>query len=596
MKRFSALFFAFLLVTASLVLPTAAAPTDGLTFAENESYPISRPFEAIPLTFEAWVYVPTGDSARQGTVIGNYEGGVSCVNFEITTSGRPRLYVVDSTKTVRDYTFSGADVRTGDWTHVAIVYDSANDKVDCYINGTLRATKTGAPTMESSVIGTAFALAGDNRSGNAQYFKNALRSVSLFTNARTADEIKADMEKVKHTDPNLLAHYDLTAPIVDDTIIDDGNGMYDVLRVRTWFTDKEPVTDYAYAFCVVGDTQKITINEPDKLSCIYDFIVANKDEKKIAYVFGLGDITDKDTAEEWAVAKTEIGKLDGVVPYSLVRGNHDSSAKFNAAFGTEAYRGMFEGFLNENKLETSYTTFTAGGVEYLHITLDYGPTDAELAWACEIVEAHPDHRVILSTHAYLFRDGTTLDENDVYPPRTPGSDNGKNNGDDIWEKLAAKYENIFLVLSGHDPCSDVIVTQTKGVHGNVVTQMLIDPQGVDAAEGATGLVAMLYFGDDGRTVSVEYYSTVRDQFFMSTSQMEITVPAYVVATVEPEESETETETETLPESEIESETDQSGTEDEKDFPKGAYVTILAAVLLDCILVPILIRRNKRSKE
>ena len=594
MNRFIGLMLALLLFF-SVVVPVSAAPTDGLTFAENEFYTVSRPYESVPLTFEAWVHVPASDGARQGTVIGNYEGGVPCVNFEITTNGRPRLYVVDSAKTVHDYVFSGADVRASDWTHVAIVYDSEGDKVDCYINGTLRATKTGAPAIDPAVIKSAFALAGDNRSGNAQYFKNAIRSVSLFTNVRTAEQIKADMVRVKHTDPHLLAHYDLTDPIVDDTVIDDGNGMYDVLRVRTWFTDKEPVTDYAYSFCVVGDTQKIAINEPEKFHYIYDFIVANKDEKKIAYVFGLGDITDKDTDAEWEVAKTEIGKLDGVVPYSLVRGNHDSSAKFNAIFGTDTYRGMFEGFRREDKLETSYTTFTAGDVKYLHITLDYGPTDAELAWACGIVEAHPDHRVIISTHAYLFRDGTTLDENDVYPPRTPDSSNGKNNGDDIWDKLASKYENIFLVLSGHDPCSNVIVTQTKGEHGNVVTQMLIDPQGVDAAEGATGLVAMLYFGADGKTVSVEYYSTVREQFFMSTSQMDITVPVYTVASEEPEESERETEEEeSLPAGDEQTDTDTDT--DEDTFPTGTYVAIFAAVFLNCIMVPILVRRNRKFKK
>ena len=595
MKRFFVCIIALLTLLSAVVLPASAAtPDEGLTATDAEFYQVSRPYEAIPLTFEAWVHVPTEASDRQGVIIGNYEGGSPCINFEIVSGGRPRLYVVDSNKVIAfDKTFSGADVRAGGWTHVAIVYDTEGDKVSCYINGTLRATASGAPAIELAAIKNAFALAGDHRSGNTQYFKSAIRSVSLFTNIRTADEIKADMEKVKHTDPNLLAHYDLTADIINDTIIDEGNGMYDVTRIRTWFTEKEPVTDYAYSFCVVGDTQKITINEPDKLSRIYDFIVANKDEKKIAYVFGLGDITDKNTDEEWAVAKAEIGKLDGVVPYSLVRGNHDSSAKFNATFGTDTYRGMFEGFLREDKLETSYTTFTVGEVKYLHITLDYGPTDEELAWACGIVEAHPDHRVILSTHAYLFRDGTTLDENDVYPPRTPDSDNGKNNGDDIWEKLASKYENIYLVLSGHDPCSNVIVTQTRGAHGNVVTQMLIDPQGVDAAEGATGLVAMLYFSEDGKTLSVEYYSTVRDAYYMSTSQMEIAMPVYTLTPADPEESESETEkTETAPAGDEQTETDT----DEDTFPTGTYVAIFAAVFLNCIVVPILVRRNRKAKK
>ena len=88
----------------------------------------------------------------------------------------------------------------------------------------------------------------------------------------------------------------------------------------------------------------------------------------------------------------------------------------------------------------------------------------------------------------------------------------------MWNKLIKKHKNIVLVLSGHDPCDNVIMTQTKGENGNTVTQMLIDGQGVDAAQGASGLVAMLYFSEDGKKVSVEYYSTIKEQYFMSDSQ------------------------------------------------------------------------------
>lgn len=97
----------------------------------------------------------------------------------------------------------------------------------------------------------------------------------------------------------------------------------------------------------------------------------------------------------------------------------------------------------------------------------------------------------------------------------------------MWDKLVSKHKNIFLVLSGHDPCSDVVTTQTKGVHGNTVTQMLIDPQGVDSGLGATGMVAMLYFSNDGKTITVENYSTVKEQFYLSTNQYTIDISDWV---------------------------------------------------------------------
>lgn len=151
-----------------------------------------------------------------------------------------------------------------------------------------------------------------------------------------------------------------------------------------------------------------------------------------------------------------------------------------------------------------------------------------LDWASGVIEAHPNHKVIITTHCYLFRDGTTLDAGDVVPPNPSGANDGKrNNGDQMWDKLVSKHENIFLVMSGHDPCDNVIATQTVGEKGNVVTQMLIDPQGVDSAEGGTGMITMLYFSKDGKTLTVENYSTVRDMYYMSTSQFTLELPEYL---------------------------------------------------------------------
>ena len=78
--------------------------------------------------------------------------------------------------------------------------------------------------------------------------------------------------------------------------------------------DKAPVTDYAYSFVAVGDTQNVCKKEPEKMANIYDWIVANVETKKIKYVFGMGDITNDSSIKEWKVAKQEHDKLNGRVP------------------------------------------------------------------------------------------------------------------------------------------------------------------------------------------------------------------------------------------------------------------------------------------
>ena len=205
--------------------------------------------------------------------------------------------------------------------------------------------------------------------------------------------------------------------------------------------DKEPVTDYAYSICVVGDTQRIARYTPEHLATIYDWILENKDEKKIEFVVGVGDIGDSwdeddangngiwDSHEELLAAREQIFKLNGVIPYTLARGNHDSYNEYNTFFNVPEYADQLDGFYEKGSVENTYKTVEINGEDFLFITLDYGPTDHELEWACGVVEAHPNHKVVVSTHAYMFKDGTTQDKND-YP--APGhNSNGTINEDGL---------------------------------------------------------------------------------------------------------------------------------------------------------------------
>ncbi len=298
---------------------------------------------------------------------------------------------------------------------------------------------------------------------------------------------------------------------------------------QTWIDPdkKEPVTDYAYSFVAVGDTQNVCKKEPEKMADIYDWIVANVESKKIKYVFGMGDVTNDSSSAEWKVALEQHQKLDGLVPYSIIRGNHDISFDMNRHFANETYMSQFEGFYQEGKIDNSWRTITIGEVDYLMVTIDYAAKNEILDWASEVIAAHPHHRVIISTHCYLFRDGNTVNKDSQYAPDATGRMVGKiNNGDSIWDYLIRKHENIFMVLSGHIASDDVIMTEAKGDHGNTVYQFLIDPQDLDNSIGATGMVAILYFSEDGKNVAVEQYSTVRKQYYMSTSQFSFEIPEF----------------------------------------------------------------------
>ncbi len=499
------------LTAFSLICAISAADGGYMTFKPHDKYTAAVPLETVPATYEAWVRIPKGRTETSGIVLGNDQG--YCYNsfqFHIYTNSAPMIKfqnkVSNGVPSSKTYTFSNSSVANGEWTHVAIVADAANQTIGCYINGELSESKSY--TFSPNAAPIPLVLGGDNRSGNTAYFKGQLRSATLYSDVRTADEIKADMVAVNTADENLMAHYDLTAAEFGEDIA-DAAGNYDMRYDAAWTDWIEPVTDYAYSIAIIGDQQKVSCTYPESLHYIYDWILANKETKKIGYVMALGDITnDRDKVPEWTLVGQQFQRLSGNLPFAICRGNHDYSEPYNTYLNFEGYTADIAGTYN-GKLESMYKLAKLGKTDYLILSLDYGPKDEELAWACEVVEQHPDHKVIVITHSYMAADGTTTDENDETAPTT---NYGYNNGDDIWEQFVRKYENIVLVLSGHIASDQLRATKTVGDHGNVVTQLLINPQTIDVPE-PTGLVSMFYFNEDGNVVTTEWYSTVKNQYF-----------------------------------------------------------------------------------
>ena len=500
---------------------------EGISFTQNEYYEVTKKLEKMPQTFEAEILIPVGLSGRIGCIFSNYNDGLSpCISFDMVDGGKPCLYYNTANGTTWNRVVN-SDLRTGNWVHLAITNDQAKNEFICYVDGVKVDTVVSSTYADDIAVN--FVIGGDNSSDNSSYFKGRIRSLALYSDVRSQSEIASDfVNGADVNDENAIAVYDMPASSAQNDLEDlTGNG-YNVNYGMAFYTQKPAVENYAYSFAAIGDTQNITEDEPTKLSIIYDWLLANKESKKIAHVFGLGDITDMNTDEEWRTAKSAISKLNGQIPYSLVRGNHDITYMYNKTFNNKTYTSQFGGFYDESKIENSWKTFKAGETDYLFITLDYGASDEVLNWASRIIEAFPTHKVVITTHAYMYSDGTTIGEGDEVVPSDSTDTNYAptvkyNDGDAMWDKLISKHGNIFLVMSGHVSCNNLVTTQRKGIHGNTVTEMLIDPQEVDKTLGATGMVAMLYFSEDGNFIDVEYYSTVKDAYFKETNQYRVNI-------------------------------------------------------------------------
>ncbi len=508
----------------------------GLSFKQAVHYRMADKFANTPRTLEAEIKVPAGYTGRAGAIFGNFFETRQDWLFEIFDGGIPRFYYGDAEGNIKDYKFTDVRVNTGEWIHIALTFDYENRTLTLYIDGEVAQTAALTTDFMFDTTRYKFVLGGDNRSNNGIYFQGQIRSLAAYSDVRTADEIARSAEK----GTNLYADDILVAYLVNETsgekdIYDLTENSYDI--DKEWLDSHEPDIDYAYSFAVIGDTQWLSKYKPEKMKGIYDWILENKNDKKIAHVFGLGDITedwnDADKEQEWIQAHQYISQLNGIVPYSLVRGNHDESHYFSKYFATKEYMDQYNGyFMVEGDIRNSYKTLTFGTVDYLILNLDFGPSDAMLEWANEVVASHPNHRVIITTHAYQGFDGDHFTPDNV----TTGADiysltdvditvnytsRDYNNGKAMWEKFVSKHPNIFLVLNGHVSEEDVMLLKSEGEHGNIVNQMLIDPQWMDPQKDGVGMVAMLYFSADGNQLSVEWISTDTGKYYKECNQFTI---------------------------------------------------------------------------
>ncbi len=536
----------------------------GIVCNQNEQYVLSKKHKSMPLTFEAVFSVDANTLTGTTAILGSDGRFDPAIVFSLNKSGQPRVAIRDvadySQQSV--YTFKNVNVATGEKVHLGIAMDFGKKEMYCYVNGELKQTLKGIAEITPFEEKHNQVIGGDHRNGNVTYFTGIIESVAVWSDIRTASEIAADYKNgINTSDDGLLAAYNFKKcpkHFMNDLSQNDN----DLNHIVLW-QDKEdvvPVGNFEYSFAVIGDTQTMCEQDPEAMEAIYDWLLENKESQKIEYVIGLGDITDDSTDEEWTVATEYISKLNGKIPYVLSRGNHDDWDDFNRLLHNGYYETTVDGMMDagtvsltdpaqpglvpqeqedgsiiyvtregdipeggdvEGDLTNSYRYFSIQGTDYLIMTLDFAPDEETLKWADSVIEANPDHKVIIVTHAYMYRDGTTISSEDCYPPTYYEGYNDPQNGDDMWSKCFSKHENVVLVLSGHDPWQHIVYRQDVGEKGNTVTQMLIDPQYMDRDIGSTSMVAMLYFSNDGKTLTVRYYSVEKDCYGSELSQFTI---------------------------------------------------------------------------
>jgi Calcineurin-like phosphoesterase len=308
------------------------------------------------------------------------------------------------------------------------------------------------------------------------------------------------------------------------------------------------VTRAAYTVIVLPDTQYYSAMYTDIFKAQTDWIVANKASLNIAFVLHEGDIVDSDAAGQWEVASAALHSLDGVVPYFITAGNHEyrdgcRDSMIDAYFPASDFMkwSWFGGTAEAGRIENNYGIVPAGGTSWLILALEFGPRDEILSWADQILAEHPDLPALIVTHSYLYNDSTRFDHphrpDQFWSPYNYQLAGSVNDGEQMWQKLVSKHDNLKLVFSGHalppdiavDPDATGRLTSTRP-SGSVCHQILANYQtcsGVPCGltKGGNGYLRIVRFDPASPVISVKTYSPYVDQWKTDdANQFELPVP------------------------------------------------------------------------
>jgi hypothetical protein len=276
-------------------------------------------------------------------------------------------------------------------------------------------------------------------------------------------------------------------------------------------------TDTKFTVAVLPDTQEEVFGNGHFINRS-EWLAANRDQLDLRFVVHTGDVVNWDTPDhaQYESASAALLPLEAAgVPLSLTIGNHDTNATgeggsgrpganvrvevrntttFNWYFSTE--RLAPEGVFEPGKIDNSYQLFSAGGEDWMILSLELWPRVEVVDWAKSVVAANPDRNVIISTHSYLEADGS-LPQIKEYGATSPQY---------LYDNLVSVYPNIKVVLSGHVGTAAQRVD--TGVNGNRIVSLL------GAFHSATSNhIRLLEFDTATDTLSTRFYSPINGKSF-----------------------------------------------------------------------------------
>lgn len=261
------------------------------------------------------------------------------------------------------------------------------------------------------------------------------------------------------------------------------------------------------------------------------WLAENLDAQRIVFVSHVGDIVDRNNPHQWRVARQNMDRFHGRVPYGISVGNHDmagrtgDSSLFQQSFGAERYNkmpwygGTYAGRpghapqVSGNNAD-SYQLFTAGGIDFVVVHVECNAPDDVLAWVDAVLEKHRNRMAVITTHMYLGpvpqpasrAEWLKVPQGRMQWKKVHGARG--NTPQQMWEKCFSKHANVFLVLAGDQSAVIALRQESRGEHGNVVYEVMQDyPRDADDSDW----LRLFRFYPERKEIRVFTYSPAQDR-------------------------------------------------------------------------------------
>lgn len=204
-----------------------------------------------------------------------------------------------------------------------------------------------------------------------------------------------------------------------------------------------------FTLMVMPDTQYLYDENrihPEPMAQAFQYVMScNKThDDNIVFLAHLGDVTQNGLTEQFDMATKAFARLDDAgVAYSTLAGNHDIDSSTDDSRGNTPYLSTFppSRFKKSTWREASpdgynnVHAFTAGGREWLLLSLDWRMSNRTVSWAKGVLKRYAHVPTILTTHELVSAD--------------TGETQFSEYGEQVWSELIRDNDQIFLTLNGH---------------------------------------------------------------------------------------------------------------------------------------------------